>query len=300
MIVVRSSSTLLSGGSSIADRVLVIDRERRRRWVCGGDRPVYRDSCSWWDDEPIEVHLVLSNGGAGVQAGVLEWTLCDSSGDVWATGCCSGVRVPAGKVAEVAILRCSVPSEKRGRLWELALKASLFADGQVVASNSWPLWVVPRLDVRRLLSSPALLTDLSLVGSRPSVVRCLVWLRCSCDLDAVCICVPFWREAVHLVQIEPIIAYANLSWFGLATDYALDRRRVAEKFGVAEDAIVPRWRRFDTRAMTWSDYVLDIPTGDGLLRLTTLRFAGGLGRQPTTLEDNPIGAWWLSQLLCLD
>lgn len=63
-----------------ADRVLVIDRERRRRWVCGGDRPVYRDSCSWWDDEPIEVHLVLSNGGAGVQAGVLEWTLCDSSG----------------------------------------------------------------------------------------------------------------------------------------------------------------------------------------------------------------------------
>lgn len=283
-----------------ADQVLVMDRERRRRWVHGGDRPVYRDPCSWWDDEPIEVHLALSNGGAGVRAGVLEWALCDSSGDVWAAGCRDGVHVPAGKVAEVAILQCSVPFEKRGTLWELTLRASLSANGQVVASNSWPLWVVPRLDVRRLLSSPALLTDLSLVDSHLSVVHCLVWLRCSRDLDAVCVRVPFWREAVHLVQIEPTNAYANLSWFGLATDYALDRRRVAERFGVAEDAIVPRWRRFDARAMTWSDYVLDIPTGDGLLRLTTLRFAGGLGHQPTTLEDNPIGAWWLSQLLRLD
>jgi hypothetical protein len=58
-----------------ADRVLLMDRERRRKWTHGGDRPVYRDPYTWWSDEPIEVHVALSNGGAAVTDATLTWQL---------------------------------------------------------------------------------------------------------------------------------------------------------------------------------------------------------------------------------
>jgi hypothetical protein len=46
-----------------ADRVLLIDRERRRQWI-GGDRPARRDPFSWWQGERAEIHVLLSNGSS--------------------------------------------------------------------------------------------------------------------------------------------------------------------------------------------------------------------------------------------
>ncbi|MBM4424251.1 MAG: tetratricopeptide repeat protein [Chloroflexi bacterium] len=44
------------------DRVLIIDRERRRRWI-GGDRPANQAPFVWWQGETAEIHVALSNGG---------------------------------------------------------------------------------------------------------------------------------------------------------------------------------------------------------------------------------------------
>jgi hypothetical protein len=261
-----------------ADRVLVMDRERRRKWRHGGDRPVYRDPCTWWSDEPIEVHVALSNGGATVTGATLMWQLCYQNGVIVAQGLRDALKVNAGVVEELLVLVQQVAVRE---FTQLELSVQLVVGDALVAHNIWPLWVVPALDVAELLLSPA-----------------LFWLDVI-DLR-FCFPQPFWREAIHVNMFLNQNAYANVSWYGIATDTTLDADRLATTLGVRPNAIRPRWRRFDARAMTWSDYVVDVRLGRGLLRLTTLRCAGGLGHQPNSLETNPMGAWWLSQLLQFD
>jgi len=280
-----------------ADRVLVMDRERRRKWTHGGDRPVYRDPYTWWSDEPVEIHIALSNGGAAVTDATLTWQLRYQDGVVVTQGSCDALKVGASAVEELLVLVQQVAVRA---LTQLELSVQLVAGDEPVAHNMWPLWVVPALDVAKMLSSPALLRALNGEVERrvTSGEKILVWLDVA---DArFCFSQPFWREAVHVPIPANQDAYANLSWYGMATDTTLDADRLAATLGVMPDAIRPRWRRFDARAMTWSDYVVDVRLGKGLLRLTTLRFAGGLGHQPNSLETNPMGAWWLSQLLQFD
>jgi hypothetical protein len=217
---------------------------------------------------------------------------------VVAQGSRDALNVDAGAVEELLVLVQQVAVRELTQLVELSVQ--LVAGDEQVAYNVWQLWVVPALDVTKLLLSPALLRTLSGEVERRVISgeKVLVWLDVP---DArFCLSQPFCREAVHVVVSTNQNAYANLGWYGIATDTTLDADRLATILGVMPDAIQPRWRRFDARAMTWSDYVVDVRLGEGLLRLTTLRLAGGRGHQPNSLETNPMGAWWLSQLLQFD
>jgi hypothetical protein len=109
---------------------------------------------------------------------------------------------------------------------------------------------------------------------------------------------PFWREAIHVLPESFGIRSADLRYFGVATDFAMDLARVRQAlatWGVSD--VRPVWRRFDARAMTWAEYVIEASVGAGTLVLSTLRFAGGLGAQPSSLEMNPMGCWLMHQLL---
>lgn len=280
-----------------ADRVLVMDRERRRRWTHGGDRPVYRDPCAWWADEPIEAHIALSNGGEAIDDARLDWDLVSAKGGSVIRGSRSAISVGAGAIAELTIAQARVEVYQPQRFM---LRAELSAGDDCVARNAWPVWVMPRFDIEALARSPALASTLhaDVLAAAWSGERRVVWLR-EFDVGS-CVWRPFVREAVHCVYDAKLNAYANDAWFAVATDFALDATRLAARLAVAPHAVTPLWRRFDARAMTSSDYVIDVALGAGLLRVTTLRFAGGLGQQPAMLHDNPLGAWCLAKLLQFD
>lgn len=174
-----------------ADRVLVMDRERRRRWMHGGDRPVYRDLCCWWSDEPIEVHIALSNGGAAVWGAALRWRLVDAHGRLVEQGERRDVSVGAGEVAELAVINRSIDCD--ADLVALEFMAELVAEGESMAINRWPLWVVPRCKETRLLNSPALSGSVgqALLADVGAGGRRFVWLQ-SFD-ERFCVYQPFWR-----------------------------------------------------------------------------------------------------------
>jgi hypothetical protein len=121
---------------------------------------------------------------------------------------------------------------------------------------------------------------------------------------ALCHRVPFWREAIHVFQPHalwervPHPGYADMRFFSVATDFALDLEHLAASLGPGAQ-VAPVWRRFDARALTWLDYLADVRLGSGRLLLTTLRLDGGLGSQPQGLEASPLGAWFLTSLWSL-
>jgi hypothetical protein len=128
----------------------------------------------------------------------------------------------------------------------------------------------------------------------------LVWLR---DDAAFTKRMPFWREAIHIFTpaFERIagmgrLPHADLRFFGIATDLAIDTQLLKQEIAAWKPRITPLWRRFDARRLVWHDYVVELRIGKGRLIVSTLRFAGGLGHQPATLDTNPMGAWLLRRL----
>lgn len=314
-----------------ADIVLSLDRERRRRWQ-GGDRPNPKDPFVWWQDEAVELHLVVSNGSAGPLAGQPAWTLADAGGATVAAGQLPAIQAAAGAVQEVGRITWRWPAASDLRTYTLSA-----AIGAI--HNHWQIWAVPRPAWPRelalagpLLHRPPLgvfgrataFSPLEAAGPAtvalaealtPEVLahlgaggRVLLWQtqpdqRFTHPL-------PFWREAIHVFEPDrlwdrvPHAGHADLRFFGVATDLALDRAGLAAVVG---GALQPIWRRFDARQMTWADYVVVGQMGAagprgrrrrrGRLLATSLRLAGGLGAQPVGLETNPLGAWLLAALL---
>ncbi len=111
----------------------------------------------------------------------------------------------------------------------------------------------------------------------------------------------FWRDAIHVFEPDPLWervphpGWADMRFFSVATDLALDSAGIEAYLPTARCR--PVWRRFDARALTWADYLVEVQFGAGRFWASTLRFAGGLGRQPAGLGANPWGAWLLACLL---
>lgn len=270
-----------------AERVLLIDRERRREWLRGGDRPAPRDPSVFWADEPIELRALLSNGGTRLAAAPLTWRLGEE-----AAGVIDAPNVPAATVQELGVLRVRAP---------LPASAGLFQSRLVLShgerTNAWPLLFVSRLDTDALLRSPGLmfaLNDEAVARARVGE-RVSVWLR---EPDArFCASMPFVREAIHVLNWQALGAVdVRPHLFSIATDFALDEARLRDTLGAAA-TLQTLWRRFDARALTWASYVVEVALGAGRLRISTLRYAGGLGAQPTSLAHNPMGAWILHRVL---
>lgn len=277
-----------------ADRVLVLDRERRRRWV-GGDRPSPRDPHVLWQGEHAEFQVLLANGGEALPAAPLTWALTTAAGQVLAEGAGTAPAAPAGVVQPVLAVPLSAPTGPGVLSLQLTARCG-------AVDNHWPLWAVPRVETGPLLAHPRLwraLTPTALADLHAGG-RAVWWAEAAGPGVAV---LPFWREAIHvfapdaLWEAVPHAGHADLRFFGLATDVALDVEALAATLGVAVEAVRPLWRRFDARQYRWHAYLAEVEIGAGRLMATTLRFAGGLGAQPAALAHNPLGAWLLARLL---
>lgn len=111
---------------------------------------------------------------------------------------------------------------------------------------------------------------------------------------------PFWREAIHVFTPAfersadmGSLPHADLRFFGIASDLAIDSDILKNQLAQWQPRITHLWRRFDARRIAWHDYAVALSIGEGQLVASSLRFAGGLGQQPSTLDTNPMGAWLL-------
>lgn len=315
-----------------ADAVLLLDRERRRRWI-GGDRPGYRDPYSWWAGERAELHLLLSNGLGDIGGGTLSWQLSDAAGAFFAGQALIGP-VPAAQVQELTTLMPTLPAapDRPAELrLEVVLDLQLGSGETRRLTNGWTLWAIPRARLPALLpvagalrhdhnfarlDRRAAVVDLAAAPlAHPFVADALtpeVLERVQAGGAGVCWlrrpdarytqALPFWREAIHTFAEHPLWArvphagHADLRFFSLATDFALDLAALQAFLG-PEAVCHPLWRRFDARTLTWAEYLVAVQYGAGRLFVTSLRFEGGLGSQPAGFDANPRGAWLLAQLL---
>jgi hypothetical protein len=285
-----------------ADRVLLLDRERRRKWTHGGDRPVHRDPFTWFDDEPMELHLSLANGNTAIDDAQLEWQA--RMGDEVLARETKRVTMEGGAVSEIAVQNLTglPPLLRFGqsgmRPAPISIEARLTQDAALLSRNAWTLWRVPRVKTVAVETHVAM--DEKLLRHVSKGNDAFVWLQGEVPFTKR---MPFWREAIHVFTpaFERIagmgrLPYADLRFFGVATDLAIDTAALKRELAPWRPRITPLWRRFDARRMVWHDYAVEARIGKGRLIASTLRFAGGLGDQPNTLDTNPMGAWLLHRL----
>ncbi len=310
-----------------ADRVLCLDRDRRRLWA-GGDRPSPREPYVFWSRETTELHLCLANGCGPTQVGRIIWELLDSSGYPVSGGDQPAAAIPAGCTREIAVVDLALPSLAVPTAFRL--RATWSAGDAEALINTWRLLVVPKpalppvvalagLETQRpnlqalwpatvwapLAEAPASapvladrVTDAALAAVRRGRSG-VVWLT---EPDyRLTRQVPFWREAIHTVDFArfglPAHDHLDLTAHGVAADQALlpDAARALEaQIGGPATRATP-WRRFDARSLVWHDYWQDLVIESGRCAITTLRLAGGLGEQPAQLTANPLGVWLLAR-----
>jgi hypothetical protein len=103
---------------------------------------------------------------------------------------------------------------------------------------------------------------------------------------------PFWREAVRLVEPHPAWGdfphdgFAGMQFFGCATDRALDIAGLAGQ-------VAPILLRLDARSMHTHAYAVELRHGQGCAIVSTLRFAGSHGEQPAGIGRNTAAAYLL-------
>jgi hypothetical protein len=226
---------------------------------------------------------------------------------------------------EIASIEFAAPMVEQAA--EYTLSAEACWHGETVARNQWPLWVYPAITVwpeglsvydpagslnllDDLLQSARAVThsgdfdpsSILITSAFTPEVRAFVerggralLLQTGAGSVPAQPC-PFWREAIKLLYNHPVMnafphrGYADLQFYGLAGDYALETTGWA-------DEIQPLLRRLDARQFTLLDYLCEARIGEGRIIASTLRFGGGSGDQPLGLRRNPAGRFLLAQLL---
>jgi hypothetical protein len=289
----------------------------------------------------LESFGLSATSSLSAASGRLSWRLSDPEGAILDGGQLSVDRpIRPGAPVELAVLSCALPEFLHAS--QLRLEVALSLPGLEV-SNAWPIWVYPPVswpsglglyDPSHILDG---LEDLIQVSRRlesagdwdvPLVVattwgedlnrylrqggRAILLQQGDGPLPARR--GPFWREGLKLFaphplwEIFPHPGYADLQFFGLASDIILDASRLAEVLPGVTD-IRPVLRRLDERQFTLGDYLLEArvdggglppeihgglpPETHGGLLACSLRVQGGAGAQPAGLQRNVAGAYLL-------
>jgi glycosyl hydrolase family 2 len=310
-----------------ADRILVIGRGRARSWTRGGDRPAPFEPRSFLAGQRVSLDMILSNAGADLPGGRLTWKVCDfenafaEHGTIDVNG-----TLPGGRPQMLG--RVVFNASQTDTAKEICLEAVLEADGKII-KNSWRLWIFPKIehwpdgisfydpagslhaldDLReaaKLINGA--ISDISVLLTSTLDDSVLAFLRAGGrvlllqqgEKPLPALGVPFWREGIKIISDHPAMlphnGYADLQFYGLATDWALDTEKLSDALPDATN-FQPIMRRLDARQFTVSDYLIEMQVGAGRLIASTLRFQGGSGDQPASLKAHLAGRWLLYNLL---
>jgi hypothetical protein len=314
------------------DVVLCLETDRRRSRHAGGDHPERSDLHSWWSGSEASFQIVLNNAGSVLHPDAeLQWQYTEPGGAVVAAG---RVALPTADVRgapyRIATIAFHLPKVQVGTTLHLRV---WLTDPTRSIKNEWPLWVFPHPPVwpaQMALYDPSFtLADwdepqLSCQGEWRKQDWQAAKLVIATAIDepliqyvthggAVLLLqqqegplpvrrLPFWRESIKLLYPHPVWQrfpherYADLQFFGMATEFALDTEQLSAYLpGITKTR--PILRRLDAREFHVSDHLIELEIGTGRLLVSTLRHQGGAGAQPTGLERNVAGYFLLDAMV---
>jgi hypothetical protein len=297
------------------DFVLALGWDRRRAWVAGGDRPSPRDRFNHVSGSLVRIHLVGSNYSQHKGVARVAWEMAfPGEAPFLSKEVSTQFELVPGQVQGLAVIEFPAPNVIAPR--QATLRAWVDLDGQHIG-NAWPIWFfpsepwasVPRFGLYDPLNILSDLPKLSGGQCKPgfegvSATVCSGWDE---TVDTFVknggkailmerlnnltgplpvIPVPYWREALKLIEDHPAwgdFPHGNapdMQFYTLAADCALDTSGF-------NGEMFPIYRRLDMRGMEFLEYAVELEWGLGRIIATTLRFSGGLGDQPDSLRYCP-------------
>jgi hypothetical protein len=307
------------------DTVLALGWDKRRAWVNGGDRWAPWDTFSYTAGAIVRPHIVASHYGAATGTASVSWSVAFEGETPFAGGeAQTPFTLAAGDLRELLVAEFLAPPVATP--CQATLRAEVRIGGDLTR-NSWPLWFFPAgawdgINGVALLDPAHHLDGLTRLApavetarwgvSTPDVVLATAWTPALDDFvrgggraillhDAEgppgpipVLPMPFWREAVRLCEAHPAWGdfphdgWAALQFYGCAADHALDTASLGAE-------VQPILRRVDTRTAHYHDYACELGWGAGRLLVSTLRFHGGNGDQPSGIARNTAAAYLLSR-----
>ena len=312
--------------------ILCLDVPRRRAWTHGGDRPSRIDMHCWWAGEKASWTVIVSTYAPVIPAGAaVTWHLERADGISLAHGQTRTDReLYAGTTSALAAVEVSLPEVVRA---EKAVLSVRMTGGSLRVDNAWPIWIFPRpasMEATTALYDPsfqlegvtegislgARITDPALTPTDGVLIaaswdekvaahfvnggRILFWQLNAGPFPSAR--GPFWREAVPLFMPHrlwegfPHGDSTDMQFFGMATDVMLDAGATGTTLG-PEARIHPLLRRLDARTFLMHEYLMEAHSGSGRMILSTLRFHGGAGAQPSGFLRNVAGHALFAQLV---
>lgn len=262
--------------------VLFLIPYRRPHWTHGGNRPGWMDPLNHFAGD---VHWKIGVRTESTLQSGLSWQVIDDSGRVVASG------------AEPWISVTDEPTQVGEIAWFSAQPGAYTLVAEFgSARNSWPIWVCDRQsfsDVRlddptgRILDSKFGDGDRSIAVDPTHLESCTVGLL----RDRFTRPAPFWREsAFEFAESGSPFADRWSRLLPVSTDRVIDLEAVRSATNLDVEVLV---NRIDVRTYAEAPIMVRF----GTTTLTTLRPEGGLGSQPSRLDDNPAGVALLSWLL---
>jgi hypothetical protein len=307
------------------EAVLSLDLPRKRRWYNGGDRPDRLDLFNHLSGSTVTWNVILSSSSVKFsENSTLNWSLIDIQDTEIQSGSqeITHEHTP-GVPQEVSKITCNLPIVEKGTKFRLDI---CLQNNRSRITNHWSIWVYPQppdppanlgvFDPAHILDDygewldgvtrvptaedfsayEMLLTtvlDEKLMRFVDNGGRLFLFQHGNGPLPSRrC---PFWRESIILFPEHPLWelfphhGYADMQFFGLASDIAFDSHKLSKTLPDMRD-FRPIIRRLDAREFHMSEYLFEAKVGKGVISGGSLRFQGGSGAQPFGLKRNIAGS----------
>jgi hypothetical protein len=311
-----------------SDIVLAPAWDLTRIWI-NADRVMNKERYNFFSGDYYGLHIIISNYSQSVlEAPVMEWELlCDKK--IFINGKTStAASFVTGDVKELGYISLILPEVTAPQSCVISV---VMRCGDRTVVNSWPVFIYPKpkksnrkiglYDPANVFTAIDALYDVISIEDDSAVTGFDVVLtsrltpeireyaraggkvffvqRAGGYLPAKKI--SFWREGMirqyyHMVLdgIEYKEWFDDLRFFSLSTDTAFQTEQF-DKLGF--DSVTSIIRRYDCREWEATDYMTEIKAGKGTIIATTLRFEGGMGKQPMFIGNNKFAVWLLNSII---
>jgi hypothetical protein len=319
-----------------AETVVAVERDKRRVWQRGADRPQHQDAHVFASGEQFRVNAIIAHGGTPVTGAELSWRL-ELSGREIARGVEAGLRLDPRRPVLAANPTAQLPAVERPA--RLSLMSEVYVSGRRIAENRHEFWVVPDaavpwekllvVDERGLFQQDMMragqaaqegllrLEELETLARRASdrhVIVSTLWspalLQVAAGRPVIFLLdattnqltseLPFFREGIPLVHEHPVVDGLPHDGYAGAMwgGVTPDRALIPEELeGLGFGPPVPVISRLDARTAVLTHYATEIRSDTATVLLTTLGVAGSFGRTPVGLRRNVLGRYLLTRMV---